>query len=276
MTGRLLLVATPLGNLGDLTARAAEILKSVEVVACEDTRRTQNLLRHLGASPRLLSVREANEERAAGAVIGNLRDGRDVAYCTDAGMPCVSDPGSRLVERVREAGFPVTVLPGPSAVTAALAVSGFGGDSFHFLGYLPPRSAARRRALIEAKNLTCSLVFFEAPHRVSEMLTDAREVLGDRRIAICRELTKVHEEILVATLGAIPDRAEWRGEFTVVVEGAVQEAAPPDPAEIDEWIADEAARDPSVRAKELSERAAARFDIPKRDAYALAVKALKK
>lgn len=272
------IVATPLGNLGDLTARARACLASVPVVACEDTRVTRRLLSHIGSSPRVLSVREANEEAGAEAVLGHLRAGRSVAYCSDAGTPGVSDPGAVLVARVRAAGFRIEPIAGPSAVAAALSVAGFPSSRYHFAGFLPPRPRDRRLALAELAPLTCPVVVYESPHRMNAFLSDAHAELGEREVVIGRELTKRHEEIVCGRLGAIPGR-EWRGELTIVLAGcAAAEVAPgrggrSAPAggqgteELSAWIIRRLAETPGIRARELAREAARAFAIRGGDAY---------
>ncbi len=269
---RLFVVATPLGNLGDLSPRAAEILRTVSVVACEDTRVTRKLLAHLDAHPRLLSVREENERKGAEEVLAVLAGGGDVAYCSDAGMPVVSDPGRALVEVVRGAGHEVSVIPGPSAVTTALAASGLPADRFHFAGFLPARPAERRRELETLRALRVTLVFFEAPHRAGEFLAEAAEILGPRRVAVCRELTKKHEEILASTLDEAAKREEWRGELTIVVAGAPEGEDRPD-VPVEEWIRRElAAPDRPGRAKEIARAAAALYGISGSEAHRLVLR----
>ncbi|MGQ9499356.1 MAG: 16S rRNA (cytidine(1402)-2'-O)-methyltransferase [Dissulfurimicrobium sp.] len=221
-TGRLFVIGTPIGNLGDITLRAIRILGKVRLVAAEDTRHTRKLLSHLGVSPRLVSSRQQNELAMKDMILKVLHEGDDVALVTDAGTPTLSDPGARLVAAIRDAGFTVMPIPGPSAITAALSVSGMPADTFSFLGFLPSRKGERRRALDAVSNLSCTLVLFEAPHRLHELLADMLEVLGDRKMVMTREITKVHETIITGCVSEImkglPD--EIKGEITIVVEGA--------------------------------------------------------
>ena len=221
-TGRLYVIATPIGNLRDITLRAAETLAKVRLVAAEDTRQTRKLLSHLGVSPRLVSSRQQNELAMKDVILKVLNEGDDTALVTDAGTPALSDPGARLVAAIRDAGFTVTPIPGPSAITAALSVSGMPADTFSFLGFPPSRKGERRRVLDAASNLSCTLVLFEAPHRLHELLADMLEVFGDRKMVMTREITKVHETIIVGCvseiLAGLPD--EIKGEITIVVEGA--------------------------------------------------------
>ena len=226
----LYVVATPIGNLGDITLRALEILKQVDHVAAEDTRVSGQLLSTLGVRKPLLSVRAHNEQQGAERLIEIILGGESVAYVTDAGTPAISDPGSRLVEAVRDAGLAVLPIPGASAVIAALSVSGLSHGAWLFAGFLPPKAKARRDALASLKSLTCALVFYEAPHRVRETLADLTLVLGgNRRVFVARELTKQFEELATLSLAetaAWLDASEYheKGEFVLVVEGAENEA----------------------------------------------------
>lgn len=225
----LYVVATPIGNLGDITLRALDILKRVDRVAAEDTRVSGQLLSTLGISKPLLSVRAHNEQQGAEKLIETIRNGESVAYVTDAGTPAISDPGSRLVVAVRGSGLPVIPVPGASAAVAALSVSGLSHGPWLFAGFLPPKAKARQEALASLKPLPCSLVFYEAPHRVRETLADmARMLGGNRRIFIARELTKQFEELSEMKLA---ETADWldasdyheKGEFVLVVEGVENE-----------------------------------------------------
>lgn len=220
--GTLYLVATPIGNLEDVTLRALRILKEADLVAAEDTRRTRKLLTHYGISTKLVSCHEHNEAERIPALVEALRSGKSVALVSDAGSPGVSDPGARLVCAAAEAGLPVTAVPGPSAVTAALALAGLPADRFSFYGFLP-RTRSRRRALLErAADEPHTLLFFESPRRAARTVAEMLEVFGNRRAALCRELTKQFEEVLRGTLEAILGRIEAtqpRGEICLVVEG---------------------------------------------------------
>lgn len=219
---RLYVVATPIGNLADFSARAVETLRAVDVVYAEDTRTTQHLLAHHGIRVRLRALHEHNEATAAEALIDELRQGRSVALVSDAGTPAISDPGAAVVARVRAAGFDAVPIPGASALTAAMSVAGVEGP-FAFIGFLPPRSAARRGALEGWRGFPHALVCYEAPHRILECVDDLAAVLGhDRQIFIARELTKLYEQTHVCRLGdahawleADPNRC--RGEFVLVV-----------------------------------------------------------
>jgi 16S rRNA (cytidine1402-2'-O)-methyltransferase len=222
----LYVVATPLGNLGDLSPRAREILAGVDIVAAEDTRHSQRLMTAFGIKARLVSAHQHNEEEAAARIVAWLGEGRRVALISDAGTPAVSDPGARVVARVRRAGYPVVAVPGPCAAVAALSVAGFAEDGFRFIGFLPARAAARRAALAELGDAHDALIFYEAPHRVEACVADMAAAFGaEREIVIARELTKLHEEVAAMTLGDAPawfaaDANRRRGEFVLVVRGA--------------------------------------------------------
>jgi len=224
MAGILYIVATPIGNLEDLTERAARVLGQVDLVACEDTRQTRKLLQHLGIEKQMVSYHEHNEAQRAAWLVEKLLAGASVALVSDAGTPAISDPGLTLVRRAVEQGIPVVPIPGPSAVIAALSASGLAADSFYFAGFLPAKRAQRRQALERLKSLDCTLVFYEAPHRILDTLSDIGEILGDRPVALARELTKLHEEFLRGTPASVraelASRPAIRGEFTVIVGAA--------------------------------------------------------
>jgi len=224
--GTLYLVATPIGNLEDLTHRARRVLAEVDVIACEDTRHTRHLLAHYGITTSLVSYHEHNEARRTAELLRRLRGGENVALVSDAGTPAVSDPGYTLIREAGSAGFPVVSIPGPSAVMAALTVSGLPPDRFVFVGFLPRKSGERRRALEEIATVPWTLVMFEAPHRITAVLHDVREVFGDRRIALARELTKKFEDVFRGTVSEALEHVRVhppRGEFTIVVEGAAKD-----------------------------------------------------
>lgn len=222
----LYVVPTPLGNLGDITLRALEVLKAVPWVAAEDTRHSQPLLRHFGSQAKLLAAHEHNEEHAAQQVIAKLAAGESVAVVTDAGTPAVSDPGARLVARVRQAGYPVVPLPGACAAITALSASGLDAPHFLFYGFLPTKAGQRERELQSLAALPYTLVFYEAPHRIEDTLGALAQVLGgDREVVICRELTKLFETIQPLALGDAPewlaaDANRRKGEFVLLVQGA--------------------------------------------------------
>lgn len=226
MTASLYVVATPLGNLQDMGLRALAVLRGVEVIACEDTRHSQRLLDAFGITTRLVALHEHNEQAAAGLVIRMLEEGKRVALITDAGTPAVSDPGARAVARVQEAGFPVVPVPGACAAVAALSASGLADGHFHFHGFLPTKSAARRAALEALKGVPGTLVFYEAPHRIVETLDDLAATLEPtRQIVVARELTKMFEQIVRMPLAEAPawlaaDANRARGEFVLLVSAA--------------------------------------------------------
>jgi 16S rRNA (cytidine1402-2'-O)-methyltransferase len=237
VTGRLQVVATPIGNLADLSERAREALAGADIIAAEDTRHTAALLKMLGISKPLLSLHEHNEARRVPALIARLGAGERVALVSDAGTPLLSDPGYELVRRAAAAGFEVSAIPGPSAITAALAIAGLPTDRFCFEGFLPARQGERRTALQALAHEHRTLVFFEAPHRIAASLADMAATLGPQRQAVvARELTKAHETIYRGTLQELAQRASTeanfeRGEITLIVHGA---AAPAADAGVDE------------------------------------------
>lgn len=229
-SGTLYVVATPIGNLGDITARALETLRSVDWIAAEDTRHSKSLLQHFGIDKPLISLHEHNERQRVAEIIQRLQDGDNVALVSDAGTPLLSDPGYVLVNRARAAGLPVTPVPGASAITAALSAAGLPTDRFLFAGFTPAKSQARRETLRELVVRTCTVVLFESSHRIVDLLTDLREILddagdGERRIVIARELTKRFETFLSGSSGELLSRLQddpdqQRGEFVVLLQGA--------------------------------------------------------
>ncbi|WP_169204935.1 16S rRNA (cytidine(1402)-2'-O)-methyltransferase [Aromatoleum petrolei] len=228
-------VATPLGNLQDISIRAQAVLSEVGAIAAEDTRHSQRLLDALGIRTRLFPLHEHNEQTAVGQVIRMLETGQHVALISDAGTPAISDPGARAVARVREAGFPVVPVPGPCAAIAALSASGFVDDGFRFVGFLPAKQAARRARIGELRGQEVPLVFYESPHRIAESVEDLAAVLEPSRdIVIAREITKIYEQIARMPLGEAPawlaaDANRCRGEFVLIVSGApAVEGLPPD------------------------------------------------
>jgi 16S rRNA (cytidine1402-2'-O)-methyltransferase len=231
--GRLAVISTPIGNLGDLSPRARDELAAAELVAAEDTRRTGQLLTTLGLSRPLVSLHEHNESERIGELLERLRGGARIALVSDAGTPLLSDPGFELVRRVAQAGIAVVAVPGPSAVTAALSIAGLPTERFTFEGFLPARLAERRSRLAELAPETRTLVFFEAPHRIAECLEDMSAAFGaERPAAVARELTKVFETVYRGTLATLAAQARsdanfTRGEITVVVAGAPRTEADP-------------------------------------------------
>jgi len=270
--GTLYVVATPLGNLSDLSPRAAEVLRTVPVVAAEDTRRTRILLMHLGASPRMVSYHAHSDERRSEALLEMLREGRDVALVSDAGTPLISDPGAELVTEVRQAGHPVVPIPGPSAVATALSAAGLPADRYLFLGFPPRKGAERRRLLARAAGEEWTSVFFEAPGRLGALLADLIELAGpDREAVVARELTKLHEEFRAGTLGsllAVYAEAEPRGEVTFLMRGTGQPPAPPDRSEEAVAMATELLAGGHTR-KEVVRMIVDRLELARNDAYRL-------
>jgi len=219
-TGCLYLVSTPIGNLEDITLRAIRVLREADIVACEDTRQTQKLLQHFEVRKRLVSYHEHNEITRGAELAIEMEQGAKVALVSDAGTPVLSDPGHQLVTLCLRHHIPVIPIPGPSAALAALSASGLPIEEFLFVGFLPARPGARRKALTELRAEPRAVVLYEAPHRIEEMLRDARDILGDRPAVVGREITKLHEEFLRGTLGELAEGASkrrLRGEITVVL-----------------------------------------------------------
>lgn len=225
--GKLYVVGTPIGNLGDMTFRAVETLKSVDFICAEDTRVTAKLLSHFEIKKPLISYHEHNAAQAGRQIIGRLLSGENAAIVTDAGMPCISDPGEQLVSLCIDHGISVEVVPGPTAMASALAVSGLPTARFQFEGFMPVDKKARTQRLAEVEKSTATLIFYEAPHKLRRTLGDLLTYLGDRRISLCRELTKLHEEVIRTTLSEaieLYSENEPKGEFVLVVEGAREQA----------------------------------------------------
>jgi 16S rRNA (cytidine1402-2'-O)-methyltransferase len=267
----LYVVATPLGNLGDLTSRAVAALESAHVIAAEDTRRTRILVAHLGLEHKELVRLDASASAGdVERVCDRVERGDIVAVVSDAGTPVVSDPGSALVARARERGLRISPLPGPSAVTAALSVSGFGGAGFRFIGFFPRGGRERSVALGELARAAETLVFFESPHRMAETLAAIAEAAPTRRALIARELTKVHEELLAGTLAELAERLgdrEWLGELTVVVEASTEPEAAPTATDAAPRV--RALLAEGRRARDVAELVALETGLSKRDAYEL-------
>jgi 16S rRNA (cytidine1402-2'-O)-methyltransferase len=221
MAGTLYIIATPIGNLEDITLRAVRILGEVDVVACEDTRQTRKLLDHFHIAKPTVSYHDHNEAERTADLLTRLEAGESVALVSDAGTPLVSDPGYRLVTGAIQAGVSVVPLPGPSAALAALAGAGLATDAFRFCGFLPPKSGQRRKALEELRSESCTLIFYEAPHRILDALADIEAVMGERPVVVARELTKIHEEFLRGTApevrARLASRPAVKGEITVLI-----------------------------------------------------------
>ncbi|BBP02120.1 16S rRNA (cytidine(1402)-2'-O)-methyltransferase [Sulfuriferula nivalis] len=242
-TGTLYVVATPIGNLGDITQRALDVLKTVELVAAEDTRHSGQLLSRLGISVKFVALHEHNEQRATPFLIADLQAGKNVALITDAGTPAISDPGTLLVAAAHEAGIRVVPVPGASAVVCALSAAGIYAPNWLFYGFLPAKASHRRDALVQLKALPYTLIFYEAPHRIVECVEDLAATLGgDRRITFARELTKLFENIHSLPLS---EASEWlaadanrqKGEFVLIVEGAKEVEDNPEQQHLRETLA---------------------------------------
>ena len=229
MPGTLYIVATPIGNLEDITQRALRVLGEVDVVACEDTRRTRVLLNHFGIKTKTISYHEHNERERAEQICRLLLSGKNVALVSDAGTPLINDPGFRVTNAAIELNLPVVPIPGPAAFVSALVASGLPSDQFVFAGFLPARAHARRAKQAELSTIGATLVFYEAPHRIVATLTDALETLGNRSAAVAREMTKIHEEIARGSLRELIERfsVQARGEIVLVISGAPADDAPP-------------------------------------------------
>jgi len=271
VAGTLYIVGTPLGNLEDVTRRAERVLREADFIACEDTRRTGKLIELLGIPKRpLLSCHEHNEAERVPEIVGRLQAGESAALVSDAGMPLTSDPGFLLVRAAAEAGLTVTPIPGPTAVSAAVAASGLPASQYRFCGFLPAKSGRRRKALEELTREDVALVFYEAPHRIRKTLADALDVLGDRPAVLAREMTKLHEEFLRGTLSTIlaeiESRENVRGEMTLVV-GPSEEQAPTEQSPLDERVAELIAS--GVARMDSLKQAARERGISKREAYRL-------
>lgn len=221
MTGTLYLVATPIGNLHDISQRALDVLRAVDLVACEDTRHTGKLLHHFGIKQKLVSYHEHNEEARAMELAGHLAAGRSVAVVSDAGTPAICDPSFRVVQKAHEIGARVVPVPGPAAFVSAVIASGLPTDSIFFGGFLPSKKGERRKRLEEVRDIPATLVFYEAPHRLAKSLADCLSALGNREAAVARELTKLHEELRRGTLeelaGAFAQQGA-RGEIVLVID----------------------------------------------------------
>ncbi|HEX3279767.1 MAG TPA: 16S rRNA (cytidine(1402)-2'-O)-methyltransferase [Pyrinomonadaceae bacterium] len=228
MPGTLYVVATPIGNLEDITQRALRVLREVDIIACEDTRHTRKLLNHYGIKTKVTSYHDHNERERTVELLEALASGANVAIVSDAGTPSISDPGFRLVSEASAQDLPVVALPGATALIAALVASGLPTDEFFFAGFLPARSGERRARLMKLRELSATLIFYEAPHRIAATLKDAHEILGERRAVVARELTKMHEEIARGRLSelaarfASADRA--RGEMVLLIDRTLMES----------------------------------------------------
>jgi 16S rRNA (cytidine1402-2'-O)-methyltransferase len=267
LSGTLYIVATPIGNLEDITYRAVRVLAEADRIACEDTRQTRKLLERYAIETPTVSYHEHNERSRTEELLADLRAGKNIALVADAGTPLISDPGYRLVKSAREQGIAVSPIPGPAAVVAGLSASGLPTDAFVFLGFLPAKKVQRRKVLEAWKEIEATLVFYEAPHRIVEALQDIAETLGARPVVVARELTKLHEEFLSGTASELRDvlaaRPALKGEITLMVgKGAAAEV---DNRPLSEAVAElEQAGLPRMQA---IKEAARRRGLSKRDAY---------
>jgi 16S rRNA (cytidine1402-2'-O)-methyltransferase len=272
--GTLYVVATPIGNPGDITLRALKVLAGVDIIAAEDTRDTGHLLKHHGIDSRLIAYHDHNEETRAGELIQRLKAGLAVAVVSDAGTPTVSDPGYRLVRAALEAGLPVVPVPGVSAAVTALSVSGLATDSFSFIGFAPRKTGQRRSLLQGLAQRRETLIFYESPRRVGSLIAALIEVLGDRQAVLGREMTKPYEEFLRGPLSsiqaALDRRPVVRGEVTLLVAGAGE--APPAPEALLEKTLAAALESRRGTMADIVREVAGRFDVPRKTVYALALK----
>lgn len=274
MPGIVYVVATPIGNLEDITFRAARILKEVSAIAAEDTRQSSKLLNHLGISTRLISCHEHNEQARSAELLDIVRAGGSIAIITDAGTPLISDPGFRIVHQAIEAGLTVVPVPGPSAVIAALSASGLPPGEFLFAGFVLPKSGQRRRAFEDLRDRKVTTVFYEAPHRILESLADIEAVLGpDRPVVVARELTKLHEEFVRGTVaqvrGKFESRESIKGEITLLIGPAPDQpletpAAAALRAEVEALAAGGMSKMDAIK------EVARKYGLPKREVYKLA------
>jgi len=243
MAGTLFVVATPIGNLGDITYRAVQILNQVNLIACEDTRHTHKLLQHYGINTKTISYHEHNEQQRTHELLERILNGADVALVSDAGTPTISDPGFRIVQAAALSGVTVIPIPGPSAVITALTVAGLPTDEFLFVGFLPSKATARRNKLKQLVSIEATLIFYEAPHRLAATLKDAASILGDRLAVVARELTKLHEQLRRGQLSELTQHYESeetpRGEIVLLVD---RNAIEPATTTVQSTVADLVAR----------------------------------
>ena len=271
--GTLYLVSTPIGNLEDITLRALRVLKEVDLIACEDTRRTRILLGHHGIRTPLTSLYDEIERKKGEVLVEKLLAGRSLAYVSDAGTPLISDPGYHLVRRAIETGVSVVPVPGPSAVITALSVSALPSENFAFFGFLPEKAGRRQTFLRTLEDLPMTLVFYESPRRIVDALRDVREILGERHVAVARELTKVFEEVIRGPVGDLIEKLEGgvvKGEITLVVEGAPRKPAAHD-GQI-EALCRQLEKQGEFSTRDLAARIAEELDLPRKRVYDLVVK----
>jgi 16S rRNA (cytidine1402-2'-O)-methyltransferase len=268
MAGTLFLVATPIGNLADITYRAVQTLRDVDLIACEDTRHSKKLLQHYGITTKTLSYHEHNEQSRSQELIARLQDGESIAIVSDAGTPAINDPGFRIVQAAIDNGIQVISIPGPSALITALVATGLPTDEFFFGGFLPARPTARRNKLHELNSLQCTLIFYEGPHRLKETLADAYEILGERQAVVARELTKLHEELkrgLLSELSEYYAKEEARGEIVLIIDrtviGQKQEATASVASLVDQF------ENEGLDHKAALKKAARELNLPRAEAY---------
>ena len=271
MPGTLFVVATPIGNLEDVTMRALRVLREVEAVAAEDTRRTGLFLQHFGITTPTISLHDHNERAKTPALVERLVSGASVALVSDAGTPLLSDPGLRLVRAAHDAGVPVVPVPGASAITAALSISGVPVNTFTFLGFAPARAAERDRWLEGVKDVAHTLVYFEAPHRIRESLEAVGRALGDRFVVVARELTKLHESVARGWLSSILETGvEERGELTIVVSDLIKPADTVRTAPTDEVVRAEfgvLTKNDGLSGKDAATRLALKYGLSRQQIY---------
>ena len=266
--GTLYIVSTPIGNLEDITLRALRVLKEVDLIAAEDTRRTRHLLTHYGIRKPLISYHEYNRRMREKTLLSELREGKSIALVTDAGTPGISDPGEDLVRGAIQESIPLVPIPGPAALVAALSVSGLPTESFLFYGFLPSKAAARKKWLASLKDRPETLVFYESPRRLRSLLEEANQILGDRRVVVAREMTKVYEEVCRGTISEVLDRLaeeEVKGEVTVILEGCPS-SPPVDAAAVREALK-HYSRDLGFSLKESVDRTAEDLGVSRREVY---------
>lgn len=264
---KLYIVGTPIGNLKDITFRAVEVLRAADIVACEDTRVSRPLLEHYGASARLIAYHKFNETECADKIVEFVENGKNVALITDAGMPSVSDPGATVAALARARGIEVESVPGPSAVTTAVALSGMAGRGFVFVGFLPEKASARRERIEKAAKAELPIVVYVAPHDVKKTAAELGAVLGDRKVVVARELTKLHESVTECSL--LDFECEERGEIVLVIEGAKEENTLLSLSPEEHLAACLAA---GMSEKEAVKKVAAERGVPKNEIYRLTVK----
>jgi len=276
-SGILYIVSTPIGNLEDISLRALRVLKEVDLIAAEDTRRTRQLLSHFGIHKPLLSYHEHNRRMREESFLQELRQGRNMALVTDAGTPGISDPGEHLVRRAVEGAIPLVPIPGPSALAAALSVSGLPTGSFLFYGFLPAQPAARQKFLLSLKDRPETLIFYESPRRLRSFLEDVFRLLGDRRLMVAREMTKLYEETLRGTVSGVLKELgeeEVKGEVTLVLEGSTT------PTKVEAGTVEEALelyyREMGLSMKEAVNRAAEELGVSKKEVYAESLRVKRK